>query len=490
MSAIERVEIIRGPASALYGADAFLGLINILTRDQRQRRRGAGLAGGWRRGRQEPGHDVDVSLGTTRGMVQALLAFRHTRQDLSGLQLPDSSPAPNIPDYNAGARTAKGADQSSTSAIAKLTLRPRVGRTLSLFGYYSLADRGSEFGSLFQLANGYNERNTFSENRVALAQLRAGLHYSEDLSERLKLSIRAEYFQGGTRDNNRLEVGSEFYYVRRRFGFRGGDVDAHVEWSPTAEPVAGHRRQLDRRSTATAFPHRHCQAAGRGGQGRRDHRGGQRVSRAQAVHQRRCVPAGHLADLRRAVGTDRWAPLRPAQRLRRSAVAPAGSGRQSVAQPARQAAAWQRVPGPLAPAAVCGAIGQRGRHWQPAAAPAVREHLRVRDRIRALGLPELVDRCRVQPARRQDRVRPARNQQGRAQRLARGQPVLGEQDRAEIPGMAQRPPHLGAAAQRAADRTGRLCRPAYRLRRQHLSPHDVARGSWRPSWAACLRAPR
>src|SRR6185295_18146533 len=32
LSAIQQIEIIRGPASSLYGADAFLGIINIVTR--------------------------------------------------------------------------------------------------------------------------------------------------------------------------------------------------------------------------------------------------------------------------------------------------------------------------------------------------------------------------------------------------------------------------------------------------------------------------
>ena len=35
LSAIERIEIVRGPASALFGADAFLGVINIKTRRAR-----------------------------------------------------------------------------------------------------------------------------------------------------------------------------------------------------------------------------------------------------------------------------------------------------------------------------------------------------------------------------------------------------------------------------------------------------------------------
>src|SRR5205814_5813951 len=32
LSAVDRIEIVRGPASALHGADAFLGVINIITR--------------------------------------------------------------------------------------------------------------------------------------------------------------------------------------------------------------------------------------------------------------------------------------------------------------------------------------------------------------------------------------------------------------------------------------------------------------------------
>src|SRR5205814_10708787 len=100
-----------------------------------------------------------------------------------------------------------------------------------LFAYYSALERGSEFGSLFQLANGYNDQNSFSENRVSQWQVRAGMHHEQDLTTRLKLSLRGAYSQGGTGDGDRVEVGSEFYFVRRRLGFQGGDYDAHLEWT-------------------------------------------------------------------------------------------------------------------------------------------------------------------------------------------------------------------------------------------------------------------
>jgi outer membrane receptor for ferrienterochelin and colicins len=51
LSAVERVEIIRGPGSALYGADAFLGVINVVTRRPGKMNGGefavAGSVAGW-----------------------------------------------------------------------------------------------------------------------------------------------------------------------------------------------------------------------------------------------------------------------------------------------------------------------------------------------------------------------------------------------------------------------------------------------------------
>lgn len=48
VKAVERIEVIRGPGSALYGADAFAGVINIVTRTRGDI---GGTAAGWRIGR-------------------------------------------------------------------------------------------------------------------------------------------------------------------------------------------------------------------------------------------------------------------------------------------------------------------------------------------------------------------------------------------------------------------------------------------------------
>jgi outer membrane receptor for ferrienterochelin and colicins len=232
LSAVERIEIVRGPASALFGADAFLGVINIKTRA------GASLNGAtaWlsagRVGR-EPATDIDVSTGLQRQNLDLLLAFRRCSQDLSGLRLPDSSPAPSLPEQRRNAREAQGLHQQSTAAQLRLTYQPHLGRELGLFGYHSAMVRGSEFGSLLQLANGYHD-GVPSENRLSQSQMRAGLFWNETLGAQTRLSLQLSGFAGGPGDDNRLEVGSEFYYVRQQFGFRGADVDLQLEVTPAA----------------------------------------------------------------------------------------------------------------------------------------------------------------------------------------------------------------------------------------------------------------
>jgi outer membrane receptor for ferrienterochelin and colicins len=238
LTAVERVEIIRGPVSSLYGADAFLGVVNIQTRDgETVNGAVASLAGGWLA--DHHASDVDVSVGAGGELLDVLVAFRQTRQDLSGLELPASSPAPAIPVYNLlayndGARAARGLDQWSSTAIATVTARPRPHAHLRLYGYWTSMDRASEFGSLFQLAHGYSDAGVFSENRVAQDQVRTGLLWDQQVGDRLSLSLRGSYFQGRPRRSNRLEVNNEFYYVRRRSGFRGGDLDGNLVWTPSA----------------------------------------------------------------------------------------------------------------------------------------------------------------------------------------------------------------------------------------------------------------
>ena len=79
IEAIQRVEVIRGPGSALYGADAFAGVINIITKKAKDIN---GVALGVRAG----DHDTQSGWGQVSGQwagwdVATSLQYQHTNGD-------------------------------------------------------------------------------------------------------------------------------------------------------------------------------------------------------------------------------------------------------------------------------------------------------------------------------------------------------------------------------------------------------------------------
>ena len=246
LSAVERIEVVRGPASALFGADAFLGVVSIVTRRGKtvngaEASLGAGRAG------HKLATDLDVAAGAEKGDIDVLLAARRHSQDLSGLSLL-SPPAAPTPVYQA---PSQALDQTSTSVLFRLRYRPRAESELGVFGYFSSIGRGAEFGSLIQLVRSQSDTAAFAGNRVSLSQMRAGVSWEQALTESLRLSVRGSVFRGGPNDEHRLEIGSAYYYVRPRFSFRGADLEGQIDWTPgwsAAHPlhlVAGASAFLD-----------------------------------------------------------------------------------------------------------------------------------------------------------------------------------------------------------------------------------------------------
>src|SRR5882724_10019899 len=92
LESVAQIEIVRGPASALYGADAFLGVVNIITfrpEDVRPVRGRAALV-------STDGHlgeRFDLTGGSCVGHFHFLLGAAGESTDRSGLALPSESPA-------------------------------------------------------------------------------------------------------------------------------------------------------------------------------------------------------------------------------------------------------------------------------------------------------------------------------------------------------------------------------------------------------------
>lgn len=239
LSAVERVEIIRGPSSALYGADAFLGVVNVITREDFE---GVDATFGANRVGQQfdgvakrYGGELDVALGGRGETIEWLSAVRLHHEDRSRLEIPSTSPAPSLPFYARDKEAATGLGQ--TSATALLRMRANVARDVDvqLAGYLSVLDRGAEFADWLQFAKGFDSLGRANENRVSLVQGRLMADVFWDISENMRLEYRSSGFAGGPTARDNIEVGSGVYRVRRDFGFRGYEGRLDLKWNRPGE---------------------------------------------------------------------------------------------------------------------------------------------------------------------------------------------------------------------------------------------------------------
>ncbi|MBI4509113.1 MAG: TonB-dependent receptor [Deltaproteobacteria bacterium] len=229
LTAVERIEIIRGPASALYGADAFLGVVNIVTR-QAEKLAGAEMSAEAGYSGDHLGGGHDVAVGVRRGDFEILVSSRAGTEDRSGIRLPASSPAPNLPEYSSDDPVASGLTLNGGVGLIKLTYHLDKRNRVTLTGHISAMDRGAEFAEWTQLANGLDDAGRSSENRISLVQGFVDVGAQLAVGDDVDFTLNAMAFKGRPTDRDRIDVGSEVYYVKRDFGYMGLDLQAEGRW--------------------------------------------------------------------------------------------------------------------------------------------------------------------------------------------------------------------------------------------------------------------
>ena len=231
LSAVQQIEIIRGPASSLYGADAFLGVINVVTR-RPDRMQGGEIAF---IGNHEGGNTwgQDMAIGASSAGWQFLASLRTSAENRSGLELPASSPAPKLPDYAPADLRARDMALTSTVALARASYQFGRRASLALSGYLSEIDRAAEFAEWEQLTHNLDGNGRRNGTNISLRQGTLGLYLEAPLARDLDLRVSALGFYGGPTSRDRIEVGSDLFYVRRDFGYQGFDAGAETAWHPT-----------------------------------------------------------------------------------------------------------------------------------------------------------------------------------------------------------------------------------------------------------------
>jgi iron complex outermembrane receptor protein len=231
LSAVQQIEIIRGPASALYGADAFLGVINIVTRRPEDIQGGElGVVGTDAGSTIQSGQDA--TLGTAVGKLRLLASYRMYSEDRSGLQLPRQSPAPQLTESSSPDWRSRDLLQESSVAFARASYQATPRTLLSLAGYYSRLNRGAEFADWAQLTHGIDANGRSNGTNISLQQGMIDARADVAVSSNLDVTVDGLLFAGGPTSKDRIEIGSDTYWIKRDFGYRGMDLGAEVHWRP------------------------------------------------------------------------------------------------------------------------------------------------------------------------------------------------------------------------------------------------------------------
>lgn len=229
MSAVKQIEIIRGPASALYGADAFLGVVNVITLSPDEIPTADALVGAGVDG-ANPGGYFDVVGGHAWDRFDILLGAAGEKRDRSGLVLPSESPSWAVPIYNAEDRTTYDLHRDSVTGMARLGYRHPSGGYAVFSGYLSAIERGGDFATLSQLTAAEG-RDDGSVTQLGQARINGDTFWP--ITDTFGLAAQATFSQGEVLAGDRTEVMSPTYYVRRYYGYRGMDGLLEARWTPS-----------------------------------------------------------------------------------------------------------------------------------------------------------------------------------------------------------------------------------------------------------------
>jgi iron complex outermembrane receptor protein len=174
----------------------------------------------------------DATLGAEVGKLKLLASYRLYSEDRSGLQLPRQSPAPQLPGYAPADGRSRDLVQGSNVAFLKASYQVMPAALLSVSGYFSQLDRGAEFADWAQLTHGIDASGRSNGTNISLRQGMVDVRADVAVSPELDLTVDGFLFAGGPTSRDRIEVGSDTYYIKRDFGYLGTDIGAEAKWRP------------------------------------------------------------------------------------------------------------------------------------------------------------------------------------------------------------------------------------------------------------------
>lgn len=227
IEAVERIEIAKGPLSAIYGANAFVAVVNVITRQAGE----ATIATVSLRSnliRSAPGYGLSAMVADKSGPLELVAAFSSDRLDRSGLRMTRTFPAqdPATPRYAGFFTDASQGDVAQpTSAFLSLRAPGRWG-TVSVEGGVQQLDSMAEF----QLSSVLTHAS-----RVAINNYWTQARYDRSLSDQLRFGAMAGYSRGSpTRDEILYLTGNYDSAFTRNFQYQAFDGGLQLAYTPFA----------------------------------------------------------------------------------------------------------------------------------------------------------------------------------------------------------------------------------------------------------------
>ena len=221
---IDRLEVIRGPVSALYGADAFLGVVNIVTRSpEALEELGPQLAlHGERIEAAGEGFGASLTAGQKWEFFEYLAGVSLAYQDREGIELPRRSPDHQLFEQGVGGRrTSAVSDEARPiSVYGQGAWTPDEENRLQLSVHFQELDSENPFADI-------NALRETGHSRVSLRNSFARLDYERSIFDWLQARLFAAYAWGRPSGDDRVELGTDSFFFERRIGY--DSIDAGLE---------------------------------------------------------------------------------------------------------------------------------------------------------------------------------------------------------------------------------------------------------------------